>query len=267
MAADQSQLEAALSAVEEPELGLTLGELGLLRSVRPRRRRVLIEVALPVAAWPGTDELAEEIHRAAGSRGRRRGGRARVRGDDRRGAGRAPRSACGPACSATASRRRGRRRRHGHDHAGHGHAHGRRAPMPAFLGPDAKTRVIGVSSGKGGVGKSTVTVNLAIALAAGRAPGRPARRRRLRLLGPQDARDRPRPDHHRRHRHPDIGPRRQVPLHGLLRAGRPAGHLARPDAAQGDPAVPDRRLLGRARLRARRHAAGHRRRRARPWPR
>ncbi len=65
MAPDQSQLEAALSAVVDPELGLTLGDLGLLRSVRPRRRRVLVEVALPVAAWPGTDELAEEIHRAA----------------------------------------------------------------------------------------------------------------------------------------------------------------------------------------------------------
>ena len=50
MAADQSQLEAAVGAVEEPEFGRTLGHLGLLRSVRPRRRRVEVEVALPVAA-------------------------------------------------------------------------------------------------------------------------------------------------------------------------------------------------------------------------
>jgi ATP-binding protein involved in chromosome partitioning len=118
-------------------------------------------VALPVAAWPGTEELAEEIHRAAASVAgvgeielefvvmtdeERAGLRHRLRvgmagdvdqepGDDG----------------------------HGHDHGGHGHAPA--APMPAFLGPDSKTRVIGVSSGKGGVGKSTVTVNLAIALA------------------------------------------------------------------------------------------------------
>ena len=155
MAADQSQLEAALSAVGEPEIGLTLGDLGLVRSVRVRRRRVHIDVALPVAAWPGTDELAEAIHRAASAVAgveeieldfvvmtdeERAGLRHRLRGGM---AGEAPEPP--------------------DDHAGHGHTPA--APLPAFLAPDTKTRVIGVSSGKGGVGKSTVTVNLAIALA------------------------------------------------------------------------------------------------------
>ena len=39
MAVDESQLEAAVSAVREPEIGLSLGDLGLVRSVRSRRRR------------------------------------------------------------------------------------------------------------------------------------------------------------------------------------------------------------------------------------
>jgi ATP-binding protein involved in chromosome partitioning len=165
MAADQSQLQAAVSAVREPEIGLTLGALGLVRSVRARRRRVHVEVALPVAAWPGTEELAEEIHRAAGSvsgveeieldfvvmtEEERAGLRHRLRAETTGGVGEQGDDGDDHAG-------------HGHDHAGHGHAPA--APMPAFLGPDSKTRVIGVSSGKGGVGKSTVTVNLAIALA------------------------------------------------------------------------------------------------------
>src|SRR5918993_1156575 len=49
----------------------------------------------------------------------------------------------------------------GHNHA-HGHAEGRAIP---FADPSSRTRVLLVASGKGGVGKSSVTVNLAVALA------------------------------------------------------------------------------------------------------
>ncbi len=43
---------------------------------------------------------------------------------------------------------------------------GGREPEISFARPDSLTRVIGVSSGKGGVGKSSLTVNLALAVAA-----------------------------------------------------------------------------------------------------
>ena len=45
----------------------------------------------------------------------------------------------------------------------HGHAEGRAVP---FAAKDSTTRVLLISSGKGGVGKSSVTTNLAVALAA-----------------------------------------------------------------------------------------------------
>jgi ATP-binding protein involved in chromosome partitioning len=46
--------------------------------------------------------------------------------------------------------------------AAHGHAEGRAIP---FADPSSKTRVLLVASGKGGVGKSSVTTNLAVSLA------------------------------------------------------------------------------------------------------
>ncbi len=47
-------------------------------------------------------------------------------------------------------------------HQGHGHAEGREIP---FADPSSRTRVLLIATGKGGVGKSSVTANLAIALA------------------------------------------------------------------------------------------------------
>jgi ATP-binding protein involved in chromosome partitioning len=163
MASDQDQLEQAVAAVLDPELELPLGAAGMVRGVKSRRGRAGVVLALPVAAWPGEAVVRGRVEAAAlgvpgidevsvevGVMDDRERAALRVRLRDAMEGG-------APGADG-----------HGHDHAGHdhaGHGHGDGTDGPAFLRPDSKTRVVGISSGKGGVGKSSVTVNLAVALA------------------------------------------------------------------------------------------------------
>jgi ATP-binding protein involved in chromosome partitioning len=155
MAPDQAQLEQVVAAVIDPELGLSLGETGMVRAVRSRRHRAGVVLAMPVAAWPAADEVRRLVEQAALATpeveevsvevgvmddAERAALRARLRS-----------SMEGPAAG------------DGHDH-GDGDGHDT-TPTPTFLQPGSATRVIGIGSGKGGVGKSSVTVNLAVALA------------------------------------------------------------------------------------------------------
>jgi ATP-binding protein involved in chromosome partitioning len=151
MATDTSGLEAVLRAVVDPVTGLPLQETRMLVALGARRHRAEVDVALPVQDWPGLDELRAALEEAARGIGFKELVVHTSVMDD----------------SGRAALRRVLRDRMGSEQPddGHGHAHGQ-GPSPSFLQPGSRTRVIGVSSGKGGVGKSSVTVNLAVALSA-----------------------------------------------------------------------------------------------------
>ncbi|HUO48714.1 MAG TPA: P-loop NTPase, partial [Acidimicrobiales bacterium] len=162
------QVRAALAAVDDPMLCRGLGELGILGHVEVvGRRGVTVELAVPVDGWPAAESLAESVRAVAGGIDGVADVVVRLRpmDDDER--------ARLHAVLATPA--------HGEPDVlaggGHGHRHG--APGGAaqplgheegrpnrFMAAGSRTRVVGISSGKGGVGKSSVTVNLAVALAA-----------------------------------------------------------------------------------------------------
>jgi ATP-binding protein involved in chromosome partitioning len=175
MSIDESQVTMAVAAVTDPELRRPLGELGMVGSVQTRRKRVAVEVALPVAHYPQVDELEDRIRRAVGS----------LPGVDEVTVttavmDEAPRARLrmllrGEAVEGGTQHAADDGHGHGHDH-GDDHDHGGGAGGGGRLGheegrpnrfmlPRSKTRILGISSGKGGVGKSSVTVNLAVALA------------------------------------------------------------------------------------------------------
>lgn len=127
----------AVGAVVDPELRRPLAELGMLRDIAVADGVATVGIVLTIVGCPAAERISRDVTAAAASVP----GVAEVRLD--------------VGVMTPAER-----------HALTESLRGGRAAREMPFGPDSLTRVIAVTSGKGGVGKSTVTANLAVALAA-----------------------------------------------------------------------------------------------------
>ena len=140
---------AALRPVEDPELHRSIVELGMVNDVEVDGDAASLEVTLTVPGCPLRNEIQSRVTTALEGIGVRDVDlRFGVMTDEQRAA---VRELMQGDPSATAG-----------SQAAHGHAEGRAIP---FADPESTTRVLLIASGKGGVGKSSVTTNLAVALA------------------------------------------------------------------------------------------------------
>ena len=150
MAVSDADVLDALRPVEDPELHRSIVDLGMVKGVAIDGGVAAVRIALTVAGCPLRNEIQNRVTGAVASLDgidrvdldftvmtdeERAAVRELVHGD--------PASTAGT-------------------HQGHGHAEGREIP---FADPSSTTRVLLVASGKGGVGKSSLTANLSIALA------------------------------------------------------------------------------------------------------
>ena len=149
MTVAETDVLEALASVEDPELHRSIIELDMVRRVSVSGSTVDIEVALTVAGCP----LRGEIDRRVRARLAELDGvdevnlELTVMSDEQRAALKAKLKGQGGAVPAGQPP---------------GHAEGRAIP---FADPASSTRVLLIASGKGGVGKSSITANLSISLA------------------------------------------------------------------------------------------------------
>jgi ATP-binding protein involved in chromosome partitioning len=155
-------LAAAVAAVEDPRLFHSLGELGLLRTLNSTRRDTAITVAVPHLGHSGREELAARIAVAVTRAGAPPADVHFVEmTEDEESELAARLQELGWRGNPSTGALPGPGHRPGGRHGSDGPA-----PRPnPFADKSAATRVLAIASGKGGVGKSSVTVNLAVALA------------------------------------------------------------------------------------------------------
>lgn len=133
----ESAVRSALDAVEDPELNRPITDLGMVKSIAVNGSDVAVEIYLTIAGCPMKSTLTDRTRSAT--------------------------EAVDGVSSVTVTtdvmtdeqRRELRLKVRGST----------TEPVIPFAQPDSTTRVYAVASGKGGVGKSSMTVNLAVALA------------------------------------------------------------------------------------------------------
>jgi ATP-binding protein involved in chromosome partitioning len=146
----EARVIEALRPVDDPELHRSIVDLGMVKQVTIEGGRVGVLIALTVPGCPLRAEITERVTNALMP----------VEGVDQ--------VQVDMTVMTDEEREAVRAQLGGHAHAGghqghaHGHAEGREIPL---ANPETRTRVLAISSGKGGVGKSSITVNTAIALA------------------------------------------------------------------------------------------------------
>jgi ATP-binding protein involved in chromosome partitioning len=150
MSITEQDVIEALRPVQDPELHRSIVDLDMVRAVQLQLPAVNVLIALTIPGCPLKAEIQNRVGAAVTALDgvetvnleftsmtdeEREQLRTKLHGDPASTAGSQP---------------------------SHGHAEGRAIP---FADPSSKTRVLLIASGKGGVGKSSVTANLAIALA------------------------------------------------------------------------------------------------------
>ena len=151
MPVTEADVVDALRPVQDPELRRSIVDLEMVRTIRVTGSHVDVQIALTVPGCPVKAEISGSVSAAVATLGgidtvgvdftvmtdeERETLRLGLHGD--------------PAASAGTN-------------PAHGHAEGRAIP---FAEANSSTRVLLIASGKGGVGKSSVTTNLAVALSA-----------------------------------------------------------------------------------------------------
>jgi len=141
--ATEAQVREALKGVRDPEIGRPIDEIGMLRSVEVDGGLVRVHVLITIEGCPLKDRITGDVTAALQP----------LEGVERVEVELTPMS----------QEERERLVTQLRGQAGHAGDAGH-APQPISFPP--QTSIIAIASGKGGVGKSSVTVNLAAALAA-----------------------------------------------------------------------------------------------------